>query len=254
MSRNLLPFLSTSSQNTHTYPRCSCNHSIWEEVQIKSNMLENVLENPYHLQCQHVLTHIISNLKHTGICTKTIWYYHSIRYWTLVCDIFRPPLLWTFCCSALYDRPNTARWYYQIHSPSCLKVSEPWLLNGCANNNIWFVDVTWILSYSSPYSHLIMSIFYVHKFNMFHICTLNDNPIYKIKAANSSMWIAFSTLFTTNIFQSLLQSYRVIYKTYMESQIFPLIEHTSTENTGCTLTTYSNASSFIFFKLNFIRF
>jgi len=60
-------------------------------------------------------------------------------------------------------------------------------------------------------------------------------------------------LFTTDMFQPLSQSYRVIYKAYMESQTFPLIEHTSIENTGCTLTTYSNASSFLK-KLNFIRF
>jgi hypothetical protein len=40
---------------------------------------------------------------------------------------------------------------------------------------------------------LIMSRFYVHKFNMFHICALNDNSIYTTKPANSSMWIVFST-------------------------------------------------------------
>lgn len=83
-------------------------------------------------------------------CTKTIWYYHSIRYWPLACDIFRPHLLWTFCSSALYYKPNKAMWYYQIHSPSCQNVSQPWLLKGCTNNNVWFVDVTWILTYSSP--------------------------------------------------------------------------------------------------------
>lgn len=51
--------------------------------------------------------------------------------------------------------------------------------------------------------------------------------------------------FITDMFQPLSQSYRIIYKTYKESQTFPRIVHTSIENTGCTLTTYSNASSFL---------
>jgi len=51
----------------------------------------------------------------------------------------------------------------------------------------------------NPYSQLSLlplNYDHIHKFNMFHTCTLNDNSIYTIKPANSIMWIVFSTCYS----------------------------------------------------------
>ena len=47
-----------------TYPTCSGDDAVWNEVQTESHGMEHVSEQLYDLEGQHVLSHVVSNLEY----------------------------------------------------------------------------------------------------------------------------------------------------------------------------------------------